>query len=368
MKRISFALPALVVALGALTLGQGCLNDAADSESAQLLGAPSADGESWVEAWDSTSGPRFPSLDDFVAALSLTEEQQATFSSALSELQSSVKPRRPQGGQGGGGRGPRGGGEGRKPRHEHGMPGGFGEGERPVMTFLETVVPALSTEQVDAMADLMQAHRDAQASDGDRPRGRRGPGPFLGKIFREVGQDLGVTSDQREAIMTTMKSKRSDFRALRQAFAAGEITAEQLRDDSRALRLEVQGELESILSEEQLAALEAAIAEHRAERTQRRIDNLGGGLDRRVEFLTNVLGLDGGTAAAVRGVLEGSLSERQAVLEALRDGNLDIEEALYRGYTIAQTTIANVASQLSGDAAAKFDALQRLLPGGGRRG
>ena len=62
----------------------------------------------------------------------------------------------------------------------------------------------------------------------------------------------------------------------------------------------ISGELESILSEEQFAALEAAIAEHRAERTQRRIDNLGEGLDRRVEFLTNVLGLDGGTAAAVR--------------------------------------------------------------------
>ena len=142
---------------------------------------------------------------------------------------------------------------------------------------------------------------------------------------------------------------REEFRDLRKSFADGTITAEQLRDNAKVLREEMETELANVLTDEQFAALEEALAEHRAEVTQRRIDGLADGVERRTEFLTNVLELDSGQAAAVSAVLQGTLSERQSILEQLRDGQIEIEDALYAGYQLATATADLIRAELTAE-------------------
>lgn len=344
----------------------GCLQS--DRNAAEDAGlAAEVAGESWVEAWDSLAPPAVPTLDDLQAALGLTEEQSpvvaealATWQSAMEAHRAAMQERRGEG---------RGGATG-----GHGVPGGFGEHEPPMLAFLETVAPVLDSNQVASLANLLETRcnerpdgrRGGYGQGGRHGAGRgpgrhgRGPGLFLGRLVHELE---GVTDEQRTQIHEALAGKRQEFFELRQAFAEGTISAEELRDEAKALRESIESALQSILTAEQYEALEALVAEHRAELAQRRLDRLEEGVARRLEFLSNVLTLTDDQRAQVSAILEQSVAARRAVLEALRDGTIEIEDALYEGYVIAQDTAGAIRALLTPEQQVIFDSLRRVLPG-----
>lgn len=193
-------------------------------------------------------------------------------------------------------------------------------------------------------------------------------GMELGGELCRLGFELDLDDDQRDAIDAVMEERRGEFRALHDGFESGDLSAEQLRDQSKALRRSVEEELGQILSEEQSSRLVELRTERRSERAERREERTDEHVERRAELLATALELDDATSAKVRAALETSESEQRAVRAQLRDGEIEIEDARYQGYVITQETSAGIAAALDGDQSRKFEALHRLTPGGGRRG
>ena len=121
--------------------------------------------------------------------------------------------------------------------------------------------------------------------------------------------------------------------------------------------------LQSVLTDAQQATLEEAMAEHRAAVSERRLEKLDAGVQRRVEFLNSVLELTDAQFAQVESILTATLPERRTILEALRDGSIEIEDALYQGYVLAEQTAASIRAVLTAEQTVVFDALKKLLPG-----
>lgn len=346
------------LALGAIALaGAGCVQS--DSPTAVTeTAASAAQGETWVEAWDSVQPPALPTLVELTTALTLTEKQIPVVSAALADWNAAeaafrerIRDRMHDGRPGDAG---------------FGVPGAAGENEPPLLTFLGTVVPVLEPAQVDELVALLQARMQAGPHDeGMGPHGPMhgpgpgGPGPFLGDALHE----LDLSADQRDALREQLHESGQAFHDLRVSFAEGTITAEQLRDGAKALREQLETVLAGILSDEQLATLHEAMAEHRAEVATRRLATLEQDIQRRAAFLEKVLQLTPSQASAVSGILEGTVPERTAILTALRDGTMQIEDALYQGYLLAEQTAAAIRAELTPEQAAVFDALKMLIPG-----
>lgn len=346
-----------------LMLAAGCLQSdrGTDGESPTL--APQA-GESWVEGWNSVGPPALPSLEELRTELGLTEEQSGVVEAALGTWQAGmevcsdrIRDRardRLHDGRGG------------PPPGGHGMPGGFGEFEPPMLGFLESVVPVLEPGQVSTLADLLEARCNERPRFREGRGGRHGHGPgpgpgmFLGPILQQIE---GVTAEQGAQIREALEGMRQEFFELRRAFAAGTVSAEDLRDRAKELRESIEAALREILTAEQYAAFEEAVAEHRADMAERRLENLEEGVARRLEFLGNVLGLSDAQKAQVAAVLDESIAARRTVLEALRDGSIEIEDALYQGYVIARETADAIRALLDPEQVEIFDSLKRLLPG-----
>ncbi|MBZ0267069.1 hypothetical protein K8I85_02850, partial [bacterium] len=176
---------------------------------------------------------------------------------------------------------------------------------------------------------------------------------------------LDLSAEQRTALHDALKTSHDTFRDLRQQFRDGAITAEQLRDAAHDARVALEEQLADLLSADQYALLMDTLAEHRTEMINRRLANLEEGAARRLEFLQTVLQLDDAQTAQVESILADSMDARRTILVSLRDGVIEIEEALYQGYLIAQSTAAAVRDVLTPEQQAVFDALRTLLPGHG---
>jgi hypothetical protein len=191
---------------------------------------------------------------------------------------------------------------------------------------------------------------------------------LLGGELRRLGSEIELDDDQRDTVRALLNDRRDEFRALHEGFDGGELSAEQARDQAKTLRRSIEEELRGVLSEEQWNRLGELRAERQAKMAERRLERADDRVERHAEFLGAALALDDATSAKVRAVLESSEAEQRALLEKLRDGQIDPEDALYQGYGITQETSGGIAGALDGEAARKFEALHRLLPGGGRRG
>lgn len=350
-----------LVVLAAGVLG-GCLTEADRNSSGDTATAPSATGETWVEAWDASGAPGLPTLDELTASLSLTTEQAAVLQSALQEWARQMEQRRNVRG--------------------HGVPGGFGDFEAPLLRFLESVVPGLDASQVNGLATILEQRREQLGPPEGGPGGGGGPGgpghpggpglhgpggPGFGgpiaDVLRELRDELDLDATQRDALHTLLMDSRETFHALRESFANGEITAEQLRDAAHEARVTLESQLAGILSDDQYTLLMNALATHRTEMATRRLEHLDEGVQRRLDFLTAVLSLDDAQTTQVGVILADSVTQRRALLEALRDGTIEIEDALYQGYLIAESTTAAIRDVLTAEQQAIFDSLKRLLPG-----
>jgi len=336
------------VILAAATLG-GCLTEADRTDGSAADAAATATGETWVEAWDASGAPGLPTPDQLRSALSLTDEQAAVVQAALTEWARNMEQHRNV--------------------RAHGVPGGFGDLEPPMLAFLQGVIPALDAGQVRTLATILERNREQlgpMMGDGRHPGGRPGGPRFggpIGDVLRDLRDELDLDDAQRQALAVALHDSRDTFHALRRAFVNGEITAEELRDAAKAARVALETQLATILNDDQYALLMNALAERRSEMATRRLEHLEEGVQRRIDFLTTVLSLDDAQAAQVQSILLATIPLRQAILEGLRDGTIAIEDALYQGYVIARDTSEAIRALLTPEQQEIFDALKQLLPG-----
>jgi hypothetical protein len=341
----------------------------------------------------------WPSMDEISDELQLTEDQRDVFEPALDDLRAEVGDReRPDGrrpGRGGdraprGGRGMRGGGGrghgGGKGGCGHGGRGGGDcgsgragagpgprDGERPLYSFLETVVPTLEPQQVERMADLVVEQREQRRAMGrGGPDGRGsgrdlGPGTHYGALLGRAAEDLDLSWDQRKAARVALESAGDDLGDLRESFEEGSLSAEQLRDDARERRLALEKELQDILTAEQWTGWTGMRDEWREERNENAPYGRQEAMEPRAELLGKVLQLDDKQMDVVRTAFQRAVQKRHEDRAAFRKGEIGPEEAFYREYKQREETTAAIATALDDDQARVFAALDRMIPGGPRR-
>jgi hypothetical protein len=181
-----------------------------------------------------------------------------------------------------------------------------------------------------------------------------------------LDRELDLSDEQFEQAREALRASADSFHELRVAFVEGELTAEELRDQSTEIRIELEGQLQTILRQEQYERLQEILAEHRTKMAERLLSHLAERVDRRVSFLTRILDLSDTQAQEAKDILEGFLPQRQNLLEAIRDGEIEIEDALYEGYLIAEETAEELRRILTAEQLEHFEAIRILLPGHGR--
>ena len=363
MKNISASLPRVFLGLGlVLVLAAAPVFTGCDSneDGASILDPTSTPG---------TFGMTPPTLAEVQSAAGLTREEAARLEPALNQWREQA-------------------------RNQEGFRRGDGPGDRPDpphFEFLSQASKNLTAQQFADVVDLLVERREQfreqrraehkeRFQNGDCPnpgegqgmgihRGdRKGPGMHRGDR-RGPGQgggfftDLNLTDDQRAPFREAMKTAHSAMRDIHKAFAAGEITAEGVRDQAQAAVDALRSSLQSILDGEQFQTLTRKMEEHRVQMAERRLEHVGQSLDRRVDHLTELLGLDATQTADLENVLNAAVPKAEALLYQVKDGSLGFADALYQGILLHQETESDIRGLLTDDQQVKFDALKKLHRG-----
>ncbi|MCZ7681485.1 MAG: Spy/CpxP family protein refolding chaperone [Sandaracinaceae bacterium] len=159
--------------------------------------------------------------------------------------------------------------------------------------------PLLASAQDDGgVAAERRGH--GRAGMGRHGRGHHGPGHHgrgMAHRFGRMADELGLSEAQREQVRTVMARVRDEHRAAR------DLPPEERRAAMQQARERVRGQLEQILTPAQRARAEALRVQHGAER-----------IDRRIEHMTERLGLTPAQQGRIRGILERAQAERLRIL------------------------------------------------------
>lgn len=170
---------------------------------------------------------------------------------------------------------------------------------------------------------------------------RRGGGHFA-----RMGDELGLTAQQREQMRNVMQQARAERASLR------ELPREQRRVAARELRQRTRARMQSILTPEQQARAQQLRAERRERRGERRIARM-----------QERLGLSDQQASQVRGILERSKAERQRI----RESSQTREEAREAMRALHERTQNAIRGVLTPEQASELDAMRDSRRGRGWR-
>lgn len=193
-----------------------------------------------------------------------------------------------------------------------------GENEPGTLWYLAAELQeTMTTEQKTALFEKIETAREnrtANRGDGDgdgvqRRRGLRG-NRARGGESRAFGNIDGLTDEQQEALQTLREAQREKIQALREQRKEGELDSEAFKTALQTVREEAEAELATILTDEQLAALEEARADREGKTKGRRGDAEG-----RQERFGEVRE----AAAAARQEALGLTDAQREQIEALRE-------------------------------------------------
>lgn len=195
---------------------------------------------------------------------------------------------------------------------------------------------SLSEAERDALiqrADALRAQRQARRAErsearpdgqrGRRMRGQRGRRARRGVMRRGLAtralQDHPLTDAQREQLQSLRDEARAEMRALGEARRDGSLERDVLRERARALRETQRERLQSLLTPEQRAEIEAA----QAQRTDRRRERRGD----RFDAMADALDLSTSQRDALQQAAESQCEAARAQRDALRSGDRDARRA-----------------------------------------
>jgi hypothetical protein len=348
----------------------GCGGSDNDTNSENLIGPEAAAANLGS---DLTLGP--PDLREVESLLRLTEEQARQLEQALMTWREAMQARR-ESFPGMGDRGPRGGDSRRDGGFGGERPGGWPgrdvgsgpmapegglEGHEPLhLGFLADCAGFLNQDQFVTLADFLSERQAARREEVRQERERRGHGR-MGRGCMRFARELDLTEEQRTEFGEAFRESHEALRSLMKEHADGTLGAEELRSGAGEIREQLSERLTDILDEGQYELLLELMGEARATMAERRLDNLGDGIDRHVELLTRMLDLEEGQALEIKSRLTGLLPRREALLTGIRDGNIQFEDALYESVLIREETIEAIRAPLTEEQRERLDALRPLI-------
>ena len=240
-----------------------------------------------------------------------------------------------------------------------GGPKRFGSREPLLMAFLEDCAGALTDEQFADLVDFL-AERQARFLEnreaGMGHRLRAGGGSRFGNHFDLDEETAGELRDARKAVHEALRSARKDY-------VDGNATASDVRDRATDAVDGFKATLQDILSDEQYTALASKMSEQASSMAGRRLENLDHSIERRITFLTKVLGLDEGQSAELASSMAGLRPSWEALFQGIQSGEMSFPDALYEGLLIKEAGRESLQSILTEGQQERLAALRGLLPG-----
>lgn len=341
MKRFTrlAGLLGLAGSLGLIALfAAGCREDGTDNTGAALIGA------SDDVATDGLFAP--PSIEELKSRLNLSEEQTRQIAGILGQAQSLRNERRAARGQRGPGGGP----------PEMAMKGGG---------MLADAAAILETGQLQEFSAMMKERRQAHREEMQQRFDEKG-GP--GRTHERAARLLGLSDADQKALAEIHRSAGEQMRSLHEQFAAGSISAEQLRDQLRDIRTASEPRVRAILGDDAFEKMQSRRADRREEVAEKRLDRVDESPERHAAMLGKALRLTDDQTGQVKAALEKTVPAREALLKQVESGSVAPEEVLYQGIQIHKQASAEIRSILTADQVARFDAIEDLLPGRMGRG
>ena len=344
----------MVVAFaGAAFLAAGCGRDNLSTNSPANLAAPVI-----------ASGvmPQLK-LTDLPAELNLTSAQQTQMQAALGTL-GQAQAQAP--GRRGWRHGPLNGLAGEQGAAAPVGPLAAGQ-KPPMMAFLETSSQVLTPDQFLVLARYLAQRR------ADMESQMAGRGPGHGAFADRMAKKLGLTSDQVSRLQTIWQTQMTRHQALWTSLRSGQMTADQAVDQARSIRADMETSMQQILTADQLAAMEKFRAARQSKMqdiggkrgaNNGGADNLTQRVDDRAAFLGRILGLNDTQNAQVKQALEGTVPQRQSLIQQLGSGALRPEEMGIKVWQIEKNAATQIRAGLTPEQAQRFDALIQLLPQG----
>jgi hypothetical protein len=339
-QMLSRKLHLATVALAVLAMGTLALSGCRDEDSVSAVGTS----DSPLVATTT------PTLAEVQGAVTLTGEQAETVEAALRQWRASVIAKE----------------QARRVADGDTEPRRF-RGSRPgahIHDFVAAVAPSLDTEQLEKLVVFLADHRDRQMAQRrelmKERKGKRGRG-FDG------GEALGLDEEQKAALAAAREETRAAMRELHEEFRNGEISEEEMFEQASALHDAMREKLADILTEEQLAKWTERREARMTRMLERRLEHLGDNVDRRVEFLTAVLGLSGEVSAQLRAALEAAIPQERAILESLREGTITRTEAREKTRALRAATHEAMEALFIGEQLDRLAALEPIMRRG-RRG
>jgi len=225
--------------------------------------------------------------------------------------------------------------------------------ERPMFTFLEESAGILNADQfvdlVEFLAERRESHREAKV---EARQGRRGEfhGPHDGKAhgarIEQLAEKLDLTEQQQADIQEVFEESRDAMRTIHQQHVGTEPD-ESLREQRQEIRTETQEKIENILSPEQYAQWEGLKTARRSQMAERRAERQGLMLERRVESLVRILGLDDSQREQVSDILTGAMEQAKALRGEIRNNDTAREEVREKRKQIKEETEAAIKALLA---------------------
>lgn len=194
---------------------------------------------------------------------------------------------------------------------------------------------------------------------GPRRPGRGGFDPLA------QAEDLGLTDAQIAEIDALREELRTAMQALHEQFRNGEIDREAVRTAADALHEAQRASIETILTEEQLAQLEAMRSEQALEHFAERLDRIGDrDLDERVSRMTEQLGLDDAQVTALTQIFEAAATSETAILEAAVAGESSVDATREALDNLREATRSSIEEILTEE---QLQMLEQMGPPEGQR-
>lgn len=191
--------------------------------------------------------------------------------------------------------------------------------------------------------------------------GRHGPGAgFL--------SELGLDEGQQAAVQAAREEMHAAAQTLFEQFRAGSITREELRAAMQPLREAMHTRIEAILTAEQLAQLTELRNARTLSHLETALERLQTNLSDKLPLVARILELDEQQIAAVTALHEDRIAALSAIVESLRTGQTNGEEARDAAQALRAQTMDDFRALLTAEQQEIFDALKSLRHGQHHRG
>ncbi len=237
------------------------------------------------------------------------------------------------------------------------------------MDFVAAVAPSLDNDQLSDLVDFLVDYRTQKMQAMHRNvAGRHGNGKGKGMNGKGMNRgdrmlaSLDLTADQQKVVDALHKDMRDQMRAIHTSVRDGSMTRDQAHDAMTALHESGREKLKAILTEDQMAKLDAAREKRMNDRLDRRISHMEDRSDTHVTWLSTVLGLDASQTSQVRDAAEAVTAKRKAELEAVKEGTLSRDEMRNQARETREAMTRAVENVLTQEQSERLAIIRRLQP------